>query len=198
MIEQRIYLHRDMRSHPVVGMGINFVRADKSKPAYTAWEGWVSLGCEDFVTQQSDGNNSVQLHYVGPAWKVTNIAAAYGWRAKDARRWVNDLAGLDLISDELSARLLSVLVKREASRRDALPPTKRSSVLAKTSGRCVYCGCELTTKPDQPNTYHPDHVLAVVKGGGDDIANLVPSCRTCNLKKGPRTMIDFLSKGTLA
>ena len=192
MTEHKIYLHRDMRSHPVIGMGVNFVRAEKSKPAYTAWEGWVSLGCEDFVT--TSGDSPVQLHYVGPDWKVTNIAAVYGWRAKDARRWVNDLAEFDLISDELSARLLSRLVKREASRRDAIPPAKRSSVLAKTSGRCVYCGCELTTKPDQPNTYHPDHVLAVAKGGGDDIANLVPSCRTCNLKKGSRTMIEHLSR----
>lgn len=42
--------------------------------------------------------------------------------------------------------------------------------------RCVYCA---TTK-----TITFDHLVSRVNGGGDEPANLVPACRTCNIRKG--------------
>jgi 5-methylcytosine-specific restriction protein A len=46
--------------------------------------------------------------------------------------------------------------------------------------RCVYCLKELDT-----NTVSIDHVIPLVAGGTGWPSNLVPSCKSCNSKKGP-------------
>lgn len=43
--------------------------------------------------------------------------------------------------------------------------------------RCAYCPERATTA---------DHVIAVADGGSNDLANLRPSCRPCNLSRGAR------------
>ena len=50
--------------------------------------------------------------------------------------------------------------------------------------RCVYCKIPLTLK-----TVSVDHLIPLVKGGTGWPANLVPSCKLCNCKKGPRRML---------
>lgn len=77
-------------------------------------------------------------------------------------------------------------------RRVTLSSGLRDEVLRKTSGRCVYCGERLMTASGHPNSFEPDHVLPVALGGSDDVANLVPSCRSCNRKKRSRTALNFL------
>ena len=50
--------------------------------------------------------------------------------------------------------------------------------------RCFYCG-----KPSQRLTR--DHLVPLSRGGDDDIINIVPACRSCNSRKGPRTIEEF-------
>lgn len=45
--------------------------------------------------------------------------------------------------------------------------------------RCRYCGA---TEP-----LSIDHVVPVVQGGSDDLANIVVACMPCNLRKSGRT-----------
>ena len=57
-------------------------------------------------------------------------------------------------------------------------------------GHCFHC-----------NTWHPadslsancsrDHVRPKSDGGGDYLHNLVIACRTCNLDKGARNIVEF-------
>lgn len=51
----------------------------------------------------------------------------------------------------------------------------RAEVLERDGWTCRYCGGVAT---------HADHVVARANGGPDSPANLVGSCRTCNLAKG--------------
>jgi hypothetical protein len=51
---------------------------------------------------------------------------------------------------------------------------------------CVYCS-KPTEKKQGPNQYHKDHVIPRSQGGNNSPENKVDACRTCNLKKGPRT-----------
>lgn len=59
--------------------------------------------------------------------------------------------------------------------------TKRRLILAKTEGRCAYCGCELEDR------WAVEHVIPESKGGSREITNLVASCRSCNHIKCNRT-----------
>lgn len=88
----------------------------------------------------------------------------------------------------------SFVSKQQRPRYPILDGT-RAAVLAKTDGKCVYCAISLTVEPNKPNSFHADHVLTVVRGGSDDIANLVPSCAECNLKKAAKTALRFLGGG---
>lgn len=45
--------------------------------------------------------------------------------------------------------------------------------------KCFYCGSGLDL-----DTVTEDHVIALSRGGSDDISNIVPSCKVCNFKKG--------------
>ena len=51
----------------------------------------------------------------------------------------------------------------------------RELVYAKYSGRCAYCGHEITLKEMQV-----DHIIPKRLGGADSIVNYNPSCRICN------------------
>jgi 5-methylcytosine-specific restriction endonuclease McrA len=62
---------------------------------------------------------------------------------------------------------------------------RRARVLAKSNGRCWYCGVVL-----DPIHAHVDHQVARVRGGrGGD--NLVAACKRCNCTKGVKTVDEF-------
>lgn len=55
-------------------------------------------------------------------------------------------------------------------------------------GKCYYCGERVGTK------YHVDHVIPLASGGSNSPENLVISCPTCNLSKGPKHPQDFCGR----
>jgi len=63
----------------------------------------------------------------------------------------------------------------------------RKKVLAKTNGKCAYCGCEL-------NKFQVDHIIPKrnFKGEGvNDISNLLASCASCNNYKNTHSVEQF-------
>lgn len=51
-------------------------------------------------------------------------------------------------------------------------------------GGCAYCNGAL-------DGLHWDHVVPLSRGGATSIGNLVPSCPTCNMQKGARTVMEW-------
>jgi 5-methylcytosine-specific restriction endonuclease McrA len=51
--------------------------------------------------------------------------------------------------------------------------------------RCAYCGkiCK---------NIEIDHIVALANGGADDIENATVSCRSCNARKGNRSLLRFM------
>lgn len=49
--------------------------------------------------------------------------------------------------------------------------------------RCVYCGAE--------DNLSLDHLIPRIKGGTDDVDNLVCSCRSCNSSKGKKDLMRW-------
>ncbi len=58
------------------------------------------------------------------------------------------------------------------------------AVLEKFDNRCAYCG-----RGDVRLTR--DHVIPIIRGGRDDIENIVPACQPCNSRKQART-VEFM------
>ena len=123
--------------------------------------------------------------------------------AKDVRAYRSALAEciearcLQRLQDGRVSALMADECRPTKRRRRRLPRARigdatRESVLAKTGGVCVYCAVALTLDTSEPTSYEPDHVLPVALGGTDDIANLVPSCLSCNRKKRARTALTFM------
>lgn len=59
---------------------------------------------------------------------------------------------------------------------------------------CWYCGVGIDRAASK---YDPckatiDHVVPLSKGGTNDSSNLVPSCRSCNIRKRTRSVEMFL------
>lgn len=64
----------------------------------------------------------------------------------------------------------------------------RPKVLKRDNYRCHWCGIQLRRPgSDVGAPPHVDHVVPVALGGAPfDMANLVASCRRCNLSKGAK------------
>lgn len=56
----------------------------------------------------------------------------------------------------------------------------------KTYVNCAYCGVKLTF-----SHMIAEHAIPRSRGGPDSLANLVPSCRPCDQRKGPLTAEEF-------
>jgi len=85
--------------------------------------------------------------------------------------------------DDLKARV-------PASRQSAAREARKTAWLVwqKTDGKCTYCAVTLNPfDRNADNGFHIDHVTPKDAGGTDDIDNLTPACRSCNISKGPRT-----------
>lgn len=54
------------------------------------------------------------------------------------------------------------------------------------NGHCAYCGITLHHK------YHVDHIMPLSRGGSNNPDNLALACRSCNLSKKDKTVIEWL------
>lgn len=66
---------------------------------------------------------------------------------------------------------------------------RRRGIFLKSGGCCHYCGTPLKLDGE----WHIEHQLSKALGGTDDAINLVASCTPCNLRKGPRSALEFIA-----
>lgn len=53
-------------------------------------------------------------------------------------------------------------------------------------GLCAYCECGLG------EDFQLDHMTPIIRGGTNNWDNLALTCRTCNLRKNKRTVVEFM------
>lgn len=68
--------------------------------------------------------------------------------------------------------------RRRNRARPGYPPEYRRNraIVLAGSPPCHWCG--------SPGADTADHVIAIAHGGTHDVGNLVPSCRSCNSRRG--------------
>lgn len=67
---------------------------------------------------------------------------------------------------------------------------RRQEIFEHSKGRCHYCGTTL----DLTGKWHVEHQLPKALGGANDHMNLVAACVPCNLSKGDKTAIEFVTR----
>lgn len=73
------------------------------------------------------------------------------------------------------------------AKREPIPPHIKRDVYAKCSGRCAYCGKNVSFKH-----MSIDHKIPISRGGTDGIKNLQCACKMCNWIKGNATPEEFV------
>jgi len=81
---------------------------------------------------------------------------------------------------------------RRRARIKSLPATLTSveweNILICFSNMCAYCG---VSQSELPYLLEQDHIVPVSRGGGYTKDNIIPSCRTCNAKKGAKMLNEI-------
>lgn len=65
------------------------------------------------------------------------------------------------------------------------------AILRQHNFRCVYCDVVLTK-----DNRSMDHKIPLVRGGTNEIANLVPACFICNVRKNRKTYDEYMAQIT--
>jgi 5-methylcytosine-specific restriction endonuclease McrA len=137
------------------------------------------------------GDEAGQIMYDADEWTAHEVFNASGddiHLAEDfIDRHIRPSAARERLWDELEVIQWRVLTTRttyhESPPKDLTKKAIREPVWNKTKGICWYCGDEIS-----PFKFHIDHVTPRALEGSDDITNLVPTCRRCNVAKGARPL----------
>ncbi len=73
-------------------------------------------------------------------------------------------------------KLVSIIYEVKPSSNRYIRKAVKQAVTIRDKHRCVKCGAA--------ENLHIDHVIALSRGGSNDIDNLQVLCRDCNLRKG--------------
>jgi len=102
-------------------------------------------------------------------------------RAIDRARYVRD-------REKRISQSVKVRVKR-AGAPGSHTVAEWKAVLRHHERKCAYCGVARTWK-----NVSRDHKIPLSRGGTNDIRNIVPACRSCNVKKNARTPEEFTQR----
>lgn len=138
------------------------------------------------ITLLVNGNNCLNHKNLARALRITPNKLKK-CRALDRFARINEETGF------FEATNFSKIFFDDEKRRH-ISKEKREAVWDKTGGFCHYCETNLYRHAG-PSEFHVDHVIPFIEGGSDELSNLVPACRTCNLKKGSNDSLHDLPEG---
>ncbi|MBN1429037.1 MAG: HNH endonuclease [Anaerolineae bacterium] len=119
------------------------------------------------------------------AWLAKKRARKQTWIREHQRRWYSRERAAGRAWRESNTE--TIRANRQQRRAEAanapvnsLTAAEWQWLLERYDSRCAYCGL-------QGNELTPDHIIPLSRGGDNALSNIVPSCCSCNLRKGART-----------
>lgn len=139
-----------------------------------------------------------RMHYA-KWWHEQNPGYQREWEARNPgytrdylRRWrAENPERQDAIAKRYYAKNREACVARSVARKRGVRMASADTLVyrdALLSDPCAYCGADATDV---------DHINPIVAGGSNEWWNLTAACRTCNARKGRRTLLEFLCLDTL-
>lgn len=80
--------------------------------------------------------------------------------------------------------------KKNILNQDHISQKEINKLLEKHDNKCFYCKIEV----HRGINLHLDHETPLARGGEHKIENLVPACKSCNLRKGTKTAAEFMEQ----
>lgn len=121
-----------------------------------------------------------------PPSLMHRVLTIKSWAGRLDRFTPLDSLSMELVSFD-TQKMQSPNIQRQDYQRGTLFGTEvRAYLMHKWQGRCAYCGKE--------GKLEVEHLTPSARGGANRVSNLVVACRPCNLKKGAKSLEEFLSK----
>ncbi len=95
-----------------------------------------------------------------------------------------------MIKREMRAPAVEATVSRPTGRRQHIPRWVKAHLFQACGGLCA--GCLDTFQ--QIGNMQVDHIIPVHLGGNNELENLQLLCRSCNVKKGTKTMPELIEQ----
>jgi 5-methylcytosine-specific restriction endonuclease McrA len=139
------------------------------------------------VARRARAKESGAARLSSQAWRAANRARVNNrLRERRKERRVNDPVW---VSRERLRNRVSDFMRRGGRVRD-FSVRELSDFVRQQDGRCANRECAA----DLSLGYHIDHVTPLSRGGSNDLGNLQLLCPSCNLRKGSKTMAEWLLK----
>ncbi len=131
--------------------------------------------------------NATKPKFVWAEWAAKNRASLNaGHRKRHANNPEQYLEYRRRWREKNKDKIKAASILRKTARKAAGAASQQEVIdlLTSTKSNCVYCGL--------PCKIEIDHFNAISKGGGGELGNLVPCCRSCNLSKAVKPGEDWL------
>lgn len=86
--------------------------------------------------------------------------------------------------DEEYKELRKLFTKKGYLKRVRIPEWSKKAVFFRDRGRCCFCHEDLSGTLSINSKKHYDHIIPLVQGGLNDVANIQLLCSSCNANKG--------------
>jgi hypothetical protein len=153
---------------------------------------------ECWKTTDDDGNDITAPYLIGVV--STHVACAQTQLARldeelGQSRWMA-MQELEIWAKEAREAVNELTLQMSAASVHPINDINvRKKVWQLTGGKCVYCECDLAPWGNETSdSFAVEHVVPRSAGGPDNLANYVPSCKTCNIVKKDSHVIDFIRR----
>lgn len=121
-----------------------------------------------------------------PPSLMHRVLTVISWARRLNRFTPLDSFSLELVSFN-TQKMMNPDIQRQDYQKGTLFGTEvRAYLLHKWEGKCAYCG--------KAGKLEVEHVQPRSRGGTGSVNNLVVACRSCNEKKGKKSLAEFLAR----
>lgn len=121
-----------------------------------------------------------------PPSLMHRVLTIISWAKRLDRYTMLDSFSMELVSFD-TQKMMNPDIQCQDYQKGTLFGTEvRAYLLHKWDGKCAYCGKE--------GRLEIEHVHPHSRGGSNSVNNLVVACRSCNEKKGNKSLAEFLAK----
>jgi 5-methylcytosine-specific restriction endonuclease McrA len=153
------------------------IREARAKEYYRVHKEELKEKAKEYRKKNREKLNRKQREY------LRNRESYYKEYAKDYSKWYYE-TNREKMNEGFVISAAKRRAQMEKSGGDGVTLKQWRQTKEEYNNLCAYC--------NQKKPLSMDHIVPVSKGGIHDVSNIVPACRSCNSKKGNKSLLIFL------